>query len=283
MKRFPLGLLLIVVFLTGVVLPLQARENWKGDDFCQTLTSQAPQTGITTIKFWNKSACELTIDLAFPKLIKAGLSIPNPFTTVLLPKEKVTMVTITPTDKSAWEYQYRYFWKLGSNQAEHDDSYVYTLPYPKGKTYKVIQGYNGTFSHNGEWAYSIDWDMPDGSEVTAAREGLVAYVVDSFKEHGTTPEMKDKTNTITIRHPDGTMGNYCHFKHRGSRVRVGDNVKVGQVIGLSGNVGYSDCPHLHFSVYKPVDGKTSESIRVTFRHGNKTLTNFEKGMSLKAD
>ena len=51
-----------------------------------------------------------------------------------------------------------------------------------------------------------------------------------------------------ILHEDGSMALYAHLKPEGVEVRVGQQVRQGQRIALSGNTGYSTAPHLHFAV-----------------------------------
>lgn len=54
-------------------------------------------------------------------------------------------------------------------------------------------------------------------------------------------------NHISIRHADGSVAYYGHLLN-GTMLNVGDTIRKGQVIGLSGNTGYSAFPHLHFEV-----------------------------------
>jgi murein DD-endopeptidase MepM/ murein hydrolase activator NlpD len=63
----------------------------------------------------------------------------------------------------------------------------------------------------------------------------------------------DQGNHIIIRHSDGTLAKYWHLIKEGAFVEVGDDVNKGQVIGLSGNTGYSAFPHLHFKVVNIMD------------------------------
>jgi murein DD-endopeptidase MepM/ murein hydrolase activator NlpD len=53
---------------------------------------------------------------------------------------------------------------------------------------------------------------------------------------------------VRLLHDDGAMSVYAHLKTDGVHVRVGQRVRAGQPIGLSGNTGFTTGPHLHFAV-----------------------------------
>ena len=53
---------------------------------------------------------------------------------------------------------------------------------------------------------------------------------------------------VEIMNADGSMALYAHLAENGALVHQGQQVEVGQRIGLSGNTGYSTAPHLHFAV-----------------------------------
>ena len=53
---------------------------------------------------------------------------------------------------------------------------------------------------------------------------------------------------VRLVHEDGAMSVYAHLKADGVLVRVGQHVRAGQQIGLSGNTGFTTGPHLHFAV-----------------------------------
>ena len=143
-----------------------------------------------------------------------------------------------------------YGWVRGSAFAVHNDSYIYALPFRKGTNVRVSQGYNGGMTHYGLSAYAIDFSVPQGTPVHAAREGVVVGSEGSNTAGGMSPEYRKYANYVIIEHSDGTMGNYYHLRQGGSAVRIGQKVSQGELIGYSGNTGYSSGPHLHFSVSK---------------------------------
>ena len=160
-------------------------------------------------------------------------------------------------------YSYGYKWLYGRLGARHDDTFAYTLPYAPGKSYAVMQGYNGRFSHDGK--HAIDWDMPERTPVHAARGGLVMAIETGYTEGGLDERLKTRANYIRIQHDDGTIGNYVHLAPNGAFVKVGQRVRQGQVIGVSGNTGYSSGPHLHFEVYTITSDLGHQTIPVRFQ------------------
>ncbi len=146
-----------------------------------------------------------------------------------------------------WGYTYTLTWAPGTLEARHDDAYRYALPYARGTVHRVGQGYDGPASHRG--LYAIDWDMPPGTPVLAARDGLVTVVQDTFQAGGPDPDLLERANLVRVLHDDGTIGAYVHLMRGGARVQVGQRVRRGDVLALSGNTGYTTGPHLHFEVY----------------------------------
>jgi murein DD-endopeptidase MepM/ murein hydrolase activator NlpD len=129
-----------------------------------------------------------------------------------------------------------------------DSSYVYRLPYEKGSTHFLVQGYNSIFSHRGRLA--LDFKMKKRTPVLAARKGIVIRVVQDYKKGGIGKRYVGKANLIVIRHEDSSQAYYGHITYHGSLVHVGDSIVQGQVIGYSGSTGFSAFPHLHFSVWQ---------------------------------
>lgn len=146
--------------------------------------------------------------------------------------------------------------------ATHDTTYVYDLPFKKGKKFKISQGYFGERSHQGKRA--LDFSMPIGTDVYAAREGVVIKVVDHNVKTCYKKECAKYNNKILIYHQDGTFSTYAHIDTNTAKVKVGDVVEKGQLIAKSGNIGFSSGPHLHFMVFNQ-KMKTRESLETKFK------------------
>ncbi|HEY0455635.1 MAG TPA: M23 family metallopeptidase [Verrucomicrobiae bacterium] len=212
--------------------------------------------------------------------LKGNIPLPH---TMTVPGNKMTEAFLVSPIKPAehWNYTYTSHYTIGSTTARHDDNYVYSLPYAAGDSFKVTQGYNGSYSHTGPDQYAIDWKMPAGTPVHAARDGVVAKVKDDSNTGGGDRKFVNCANYILIRHADGTMANYAHLQKGGSRVRVGQRVQAGDCIGMSGNTGFSSGPHLHFSVFKTRDGMQRVSLPVKFRTGNGSGITLAEGKTYK--
>jgi len=93
--------------------------------------------------------------------------------------------------------------------------------------------------------YSIDIPMPIGTEILAMRDGAVVGVRERYVDGD---NVFGRENYVFVQHDDGTMARYIHLTNNGALVDVGDFVRQGDVIALSGNTGNSTGPHLHFDV-----------------------------------
>lgn len=181
-------------------------------------------------------------------------------------------------DKSqSWSYQYLIpEFRFGSSASIHTGS-NYCLPFKDGSSYKVLQGEGGLFTHYGDNAYAIDFDMPQDTEICAVRDGIVIFVKQSSNEGGPyKKEYREKGNCIWIMHDDGTTAIYYHIRQNGSKVKIGDSVKAGDIIGYSGNTGFSTQPHLHLQLilFKGLSG--FECIPIRFKGIDGPLISGEK-------
>ena len=96
----------------------------------------------------------------------------------------------------------------------------------------VITNPFGNHGHRG-----TDYGTPQGTPIQATISGVV---LDNTNEHWSYGK------NVVIKGDDGNVHMYAHLSV--PKVRVGQRVKQGEVIGLSGNTGNSTGPHLHYEV-----------------------------------
>ena len=141
---------------------------------------------------------------------------------------------------------------LQKGKIKEDTSYVYWLPYAEGTTHRLAQGYYSSYSHKNRAA--LDFKMKPGTHIHAARDGLVVRLIEENDKGGWNKGNRKYANLIIIQHSDGSRAGYWHLQKNGALVNMGDSVKKGQLIGLSGNTGFTAFPHLHFIAWKPGGG-----------------------------
>lgn len=123
---------------------------------------------------------------------------------------------------------------------------LYILPYQAGKSYEVIATTEHYVRGNkGVGLNAVDFQMPIGTSVVAARAGIVVAVQEEYLDDS---GVDLQENYVFIKHSDGSIGRYFHLTRQGALVEVGDSVRQGEVIARSGNSGQSPIPHLHFDV-----------------------------------
>lgn len=174
-------------------------------------------------------------------------------------------------------YRVNYDWTVGRMDVNHDDDHLYAFPYAKNRSYRVLQGYGSRFSHTGREEFSVDFDMNTGTPVHAARSGVVAQTEESHSKGCWDDGCGKYANYITVLHTDGTIGKYFHLQKDGVLVDVGDSIARGQKIGLSGNTGHTTMPHLHFGVYRAIDGGRMQSIAVRFQSADGIIDRPRRG------
>ncbi|MBN9417491.1 hypothetical protein ABS71_05190 [bacterium SCN 62-11] len=213
----------------------------------------------------NRLGCDMTVTLELVEQQNIVTAPPFPCTRTIPGHSEVLFGRIRAAGDGRWNYSYKSFWHYGSLEARHDDSVVYSLPYASGVTMKINQGYHGKLSHTGDNEYATDFSFASGTPVLAAREGVVVSTEERWSRGGATPYFRDRANLVRVRHSDGTIGEYDHFRLNGVEVEEGQTVKRGDLLGYSGATGFATGPHLHFIVYSTYDGHRRHSYPIRFR------------------
>ncbi len=155
----------------------------------------------------------------------------------------------------------------------------YVLPYPVGWEYRCSLGFNNLYSHNGSFRYAVDFAMPIGTSITAARSGRVVYILETYSDND---QIGGHENVVIVMHEDATYARYVHLTTNGALVTGGQTVMPGDTIGLSGNSGSSGAPHLHFDVTNANTGRSDQTIPFDFKNTIPHPIGLEVGVTYKA-
>jgi len=123
--------------------------------------------------------------------------------------------------------------EVSTEKSYFDKSFIYPL---KNIT---VTGAFGSIRKSGDSAIQhlgVDLKANTGTAVYAINNGVARFSQDS----------KINGKTLIIDHGYGIFSLYCHLNE--FKVTEGEEVTKGQIIGFSGNSGYSLAPHLHFAV-----------------------------------
>ena len=153
--------------------------------------------------------------------------------------------------------------QLQKGNIKDDTSFVYLLPFESKRSHLIVQGYFGIFSHKERAA--LDFKMKRGTNILAVRNGIVVRVKEDGLKGGWNKKYRSEGNNIVIQHSDNSKSGYWHLQKDGALVKVGDTVRQGQIIGLSGKTGYAAIPHLHFIVWKFDNGGKWQQIATRFQ------------------
>ena len=143
------------------------------------------------------------------------------------------------------------------------------LGLPFSGRWTVWQGFDDEWTHKGPWKYALDFVITDEQGKTYRGSGLnltdyyayrkpvlspvagtVVEVIDGFPDNP--PGEADKENNwgnyVLIYDWRGFYVLLCHFSPNTIKVKKGDKVERGTLLGLCGNSGYSPQPHIHMHV-----------------------------------
>jgi hypothetical protein len=143
----------------------------------------------------------------------------------------------------------------------------FRLPFRCGKTVRVSQGNNTSFSHQGRSRFAYDFAVDRGTRLFAMAPGRVVDAESGTRPgdacyDGGGPECRDYANYVRIRHSDGSITAYWHLNR--ALVGRGDRVAMGDLIARSGNSGYSTGPHTHVVREENCGYIACQSIRLRF-------------------
>ncbi|WP_052087917.1 M23 family metallopeptidase [Paenibacillus wynnii] len=107
-------------------------------------------------------------------------------------------------------------------------------------------------------------------EIYAPAEGVVVEAIDGILDNEPVGKMNEEQpagNMVLIQHTNGEYSTIAHLKKGSVKVKTGDTVTTGQLIGLCGNSGNSSEPHIHFQVSSGTDENKLTTLPITFKDG----------------
>lgn len=123
----------------------------------------------------------------------------------------------------------------------------YRLPWPAGRTL-FCGSHEGCLKspHQGRGRNALDFFLPPGTPVLAARGGVVRSLQGRNKAVG----RHEFETYVMIDHGDGTFGRYYHLRGGSVRVKQGQPVRRGQILATAGRSARCQSQHLHFEVVR---------------------------------
>jgi murein DD-endopeptidase MepM/ murein hydrolase activator NlpD len=120
-------------------------------------------------------------------------------------------------------------------------------------------------THRGDGKKNEDY-FCYGQAILAPGPGRVVAAVDGIGENvpGEMNAQRPPGNHVVIDHGDGEFSLLAHLQPSSLRVRIGDRVEAGQVIGRCGNSGHSSEPHLHYHLQNAAPFGSGEGLPAQF-------------------
>lgn len=126
-------------------------------------------------------------------------------------------------------------------------SFTPNLPWPSSISMYVTQGQDGSWSHQGNLYYALDFAVAGcaGTHVLAAGDGSVTYTHEACSCDNCDCN-QGWGNAIVVDHGNGDYSKYTHLQYNSiPGLSVGSQVCRGDHLGNFGSTGWSTGPHLH--------------------------------------
>jgi murein DD-endopeptidase MepM/ murein hydrolase activator NlpD len=210
-----------------------------------------------------------TVQIAFELLSTSNVAadVPKRGNRILDPRTDTELFPLNPVRRDVpLQLEYGFQYLHGRPGAKHAPEEPYRLPYALATDFAVSQAFPDTVTHtDAANRHAIDFVMPVGTGVNAARSGMVIEVASEYFESGVDLAADGpRANIVRILHADGTMALYAHLNWNSIRVVPGQRVARGEYLADSGNTGFSTGPHLHFVVQRNAGG-IMESVPIEFQ------------------
>ncbi|WP_194852464.1 peptidoglycan DD-metalloendopeptidase family protein [Nonlabens antarcticus] len=106
-----------------------------------------------------------------------------------------------------------------------------------------------------------------GKELIAPTNGTVVVATDGIEDNipGQMNTVDSLGNAVVLKTESGEYIYFAHLKRNSIKVKQGQKVVAGDVLGLCGNSGNSSEPHLHFHIQDALNESTATGIKSYFK------------------
>lgn len=192
-----------------------------------------------------------------------------------LPFVSITLITLYVLVVNKFQYLNTSYLASPEQNLEHyinfSNRFHFSLPQPHlpfSGEWKVYQGFDDQWTHKGSWSKAVDFVITGTDDqktyknegkvlddyycykkpVLSPVSGTIMAASDDYDDNpiGTVDNHNKWGNYIIIQSGWGYYVELSHFAKKSLTVKQGDTVRVGQMVGLCGNSGYSPEPHIHF-------------------------------------
>lgn len=128
--------------------------------------------------------------------------------------------------------------------------------------------------------------------IYAPADGWIIEIVDQYENTHITKDREiicdcdnPRGNHIIIKHEHGEYSTICHLQKGTIKVKIGDRIKEGDMIGKVGNSGNTQGPHIHFQIQLGIDPDYSKGVPITFKNAyyhNHKKRHLEKGIEIES-
>jgi len=160
-----------------------------------------------------------------------------------------------------------YLYHTASEELKNKNYLPINLPF-KGD-WTVMQAHNGDYTHKDKWRHAWDFVILDENDkqftnegdyckdyfcfnkpVFAPASGIVSELIDGIQDNkiGDINTEQNWGNSVVIKHAEYLYSQVSHLKEGSIKVKKGDFIKKGDIIGTVGNSGHSPYPHIHFQI-----------------------------------
>lgn len=191
--------------------------------------------GNYTFQYKNPYYCDYTVKVEFPNLQGGICSCVLPLIESI-PTGSGTLLTIKPLQANqSISFNFGYRFLKGRMLSKEPKPFLYALPFSSKTPHRASTTQNineVVFGKKVANFYGISFLMNKGDTVFAARRGVVSEMKNDIEKHADHVWFSTETNYVEVFQQDGTFMRYNRFKKGTLLVKEGDEVEVGQPLGI---------------------------------------------------